>query len=139
MDYGKCTTPTKDLVIVVEENRSKLIVKNSKKRSVKKIRVDGCLISNEHEKCDWLVATTDAPFRALYIELKGCDVKKAVSQLRNTVSLTKAEFKEHKKECYAITTRIPKHGTDIRKLAMDFHKETNATLSVKNVQCSVDI
>lgn len=139
MDYSKCTTSTMATVIVVEENRSKLIVNNSGKRPLNKIKVDGCLISQEHEKCDWLVATTDVPLRALYIELKGCDVKKAVSQLKNTVKLTEATFKDHGKECYAITTRVPKHGTDIRKLAMDFYKETKATLSVKNVQCSVEI
>ena len=139
MDYEKCTIPTKESMVVVEENRSKLIVKNSERRSLNKIKVDGCLISQDHEKCDWLVATTDQPFRALYIELKGCDVKKAVSQLKNTVKLTEAAFKYHGKECYAVTTRVPKHGTDIRKLAIDFYKETKATLSVKNVQCSVDI
>lgn len=139
MDYKKCTTPTEAPVIVVEENHSKLTVRNSGKRSLNKIKVDGCLISQEHEKCDWLVATTDQPLRALYIELKGCDVKKAISQLKNTVRLTEASFKQHSKECYAVTTRVPKHGTDIRKLAMDFYRDTKATLSVKNVQCSIDV
>lgn len=139
MDFKKCTTPTVAPVIVVEENHSKLTVRNSGKRPLNKIKVDGCLISQEHEKCDWLVATTDQPLRALYIELKGCDVKKAISQLKSTVRLTEASFQQHRKECYAVTTRVPKHGTDIRKLAMDFYRDTNATLSVKNVQCSIDV
>lgn len=139
MDYKKCTTSTKAAIIVVEENHSKLAIKNPRKRSLNKIKVDGCLISQEHEKCDWLVATTDQPLRALYIELKGCDIKKAISQLKNTVRLTEASFRQHSKECYAVTTRVPKHGTDIRKLAMDFYRDTRATLSVKNVQCCIDV
>lgn len=139
MEYTKCTTPTKDPLVVVEENKSKLIVKNSKGRSLRKIQVDGCLISQDQEKCDWLVATTDIPLRALYIELKGCDVKKAASQLKNTIKLTEPSFKDYERECYAVTTRVPKHGTDIRKLAIDFFRSTKVTLSVKNIQHSIEL
>lgn len=139
MNYEKCTSATEDPLIVVEENRSKLTVTNKGRRSVKKIQVDGCLIAHEQEKCDWLVVTTDEPLRALYIELKGCDLKKATSQLKNTVKLTEAFFGKYNKECYAVTSRVPKHGTDARRIAMDFYRETKATLSIKNIHHNVEI
>lgn len=139
MNYNKCTTATNDQKIVVEENRSKMLIKNPQRRSVHKIQVDGCLILEDQEKCDWLVATTEAPLVAIYIELKGCDINKAVSQLKNTIKITKSSFNNHEKKCYAVTTRIPKHGTDIRKMMIDFFKETKATLSVKNLNNDIEI
>lgn len=139
MDYAKCTINTTDSVIVVKENKSKFEVINLNNSPIQKIQVDGCLIGSEHEKCDWLVSTTKEPLRAIYVELKGCDIKKATSQLKNTLKLTEAKYRAHKRECYAVTSRIPKHGTDVRRMMIDFFKETKATLSVKNISISIEV
>jgi len=139
MEYKKCLTKTNDSVLVLKENKSKFEAKNTNKKTIHKIQVDGCLIDEHQEKCDWLISTTEKPLRAMYIELKGCDIKKAISQLKNTIRLTEATYKDHRRECYAITTRIPKHGTDVRKMQIDFYNETRTTLSVKNLTITVEI
>ena len=132
MNYADCTITTKNSTIPVKENKSKLEVSNPNRLPVQKIKVDGCLISDNQEKCDWIIALEIPSPKAFFVELKGCNLDKAISQLKATLTATKAKFKNHDKSCYAVTTRIPKHGPDMRKRCIDFHKETNSTLSVRN-------
>ena len=140
MNYEKCTTATRDSTIVLRENRSKFEIHNKEKHVINKIQVDGCLISEKHEKCDWIVTFDNKKTkRAIFIELKGCQLEKAVSQLKTTLHLTTDYFIDHEKECYAVTTRVPKHGTSVRKIAIDFYRKTNTPLSVKNEVCVVHL
>lgn len=139
MDFEQCSTPTKDSLIVVQENRSRFEVQNPNRYTFLKTEVDGCLILDNHEKCDWIISTEEPIPKAMFIELKGCDVDKAISQLISTLSDTKDRYKTYKRECYAVTTRIPKHGSSIRKKCIDFHKRTNTTLFVKNLRASVKV
>lgn len=133
MDYSKYTTTVKDPIIVVQENRSKFELKNSNRISVDKVQVDGGLIScSNKEKCDWILSYENKSNVALFIELKGCDIDKAISQLISTIGHTQAKFGAYQKQCFAVTTRIPKHGSSMRRKAIDFHKKTNSVLVVKN-------
>lgn len=139
MDYAKCTTPTKDSIVVVQENKSRFEVLNPKRLEVSKIEVDGCLISDHREKCDWIISIDKPKNRVLFIELKGCDIDKAISQLTATLGHTREKYKGYVKECYAVTTRIPKHGSSVRKKCIDFHKKTKTTLHIKNIKTSVAV
>lgn len=139
MDYKKCSLKSKDPIIVVSENRSRFEVINTARKEVSKIQVDGCLIDSKLEKCDWLIAVEKPEKKAYYIELKGCDLDKAISQLKATIEHTKARFREFKRECYAVTSRVPKHGSTIRKRCLDFHNETGSTLAVKNNIIKINI
>lgn len=139
MNYLLCTTMTTDPIIVFSENKSKISVLNEKRIEVQKIQVDGCLIDARMEKCDWLFCYEDHAKKAVFIELKGCDLDKAISQLRSTINHTKANYLSHRKECYAITTRVPKHGASTRKRSIDFFNQTGATLSIKNSPHSISI
>ncbi|URQ99428.1 hypothetical protein LOC50_03700 [Pseudoalteromonas sp. SCSIO 43095] len=137
MDYDLCSTETTDSKVVVQENRSRFEVNNRRRESLKKVQVDGCLINDHREKCDWIIEVNNLNKRALFIELKGCDVDKAISQLKSTLVHTRNKYKDYSKECFAVTTRIPKHGASTRKKCIDFHKETKATLSIKNLNTSI--
>lgn len=137
MEYDLCSTETTDSRVVVQENRSRFEVKNSRRESLKKVQVDGCLINDHREKCDWIIEVNNQSKRALYIELKGCDVDKAISQLKSTLIHTRERYTNYAKECFAVTTRIPKHGASTRKKCLDFHKQTNVTLSIKNLNTSI--
>lgn len=139
MDYAKCSLKTKDPIIVVSENRSRCEVINPLRHELSKIQVDGCLIGEKQEKCDWLISIDKPLKKAYYIELKGCDLDKAISQLRSTLQHTRTRFKDFKKECYAVTTRIPKHVSSTRKKCLDFYNETGATLAVKNIVIKINI
>ncbi len=138
MDYNKCSTLANDSTIVVQENKSRFELKNPERKYFQKIEVDGCLIGEGFEKCDWIIASENQKKRALYIELKGCDIDKAISQLKSTLLHTKEKYRDYNRECYAVTTRIPKHGPSIRKKCLEFYKSTKATLSVKNIKASVE-
>jgi len=138
MDYDKCTIPSKDSRIVVQENRSKFEVINTNRIKINKVEVDGCLISDHREKCDWIISI-ESLSRALFIELKGCDVDKAISQLKSTLIHTNSEYKDYHRECFAVTTRIPKHGTSVRRKSLDFFKATKTTLSIKNLRSQITV
>lgn len=139
MDYAKCSLSVKDPIIVVAENKSRFELSNPGRLEISKIQVDGCLIPQNLEKCDWLFSIEKPLKKAYYIELKGCDLDKAISQLKATLSHTKAKFLEFDKECFAVTTRIPKHGASVRRKCIDFHKATGARLSVKNLVFSLTV
>lgn len=135
MNYNLCSTETTDYRVVVKENKSKFELQNNKKIKLKKVQVDGCLIKDGRERCDWIIEIDDqSSQRALFIELKGCNIEKAISQLKSTLEHTKTRYANYIKECFAVTTRIPKHGPTTRKKCIDFHKKTNATLSIKNLK-----
>ncbi|WP_036566274.1 hypothetical protein [Oceanospirillum beijerinckii] len=137
--YDRCSIRCNDPKIVVKENKSRFEVSNSKRKYVSKIQVDGCLFDEKNEKCDWIIEYDDPSKKALFVELKGCDLDKAISQLKSTLNLTRKRFNEHQKECYVVTTRIPKHGSTVRRKCIDFQKQTKATLSVKNLKFSLTI
>jgi len=138
MDYDKCTISTTDSRVVVSENKSKFEVINSKKIAIKKVQVDGCLIQENSEKCDWIISI-DTLNRVFFIELKGCNIDKAISQLKTTLVKTKSQYSSCTRECYAVTTRIPKSGTKLRKKQLDFFKETKTTLNIKNIRSSITV
>lgn len=138
MDYARCTVPTKDSKIVVQENKSRFEVINKNKIEVKKVEVDGCLINDHREKCDWIISIASLN-KAFFIELKGCDIDKAISQLKSTLNHTKGEYESFERQCFAVTTRIPKHGASMRKKSIDFFKKTKTTLCVKNLNSKVNI
>lgn len=138
MRYLECSQSTNDPCVVVEENKCKFKILNRSGYSIRKIQVDGCLIVDDREKCDWIVAIDNEKLlKAMYIELKGKKIDKAVSQLKSTLDITKDNFKKYDKECYVVTTRFPKGGVDHRKIQIDFMRATKVALKVKNILCEI--
>ena len=139
MDYDLCSTHSTDSKIVVQENRSRFEVVNNNRYQIKKVVVDGCLISDHREKCDFIIEIKGEgnKKRALFIELKGCNILKAISQLKSTLIHTQEKYINFSKECFAVTTRFPKSDTSSRKMCIDFHKSTNVSLSIRNLNISI--
>lgn len=133
MDYCKCTTKVTDRLIVVKERRSKFQLKNDNKATISKVQVDGCLIPDNTEKCDWILAE-DVIKKVYYIELKGCGLDKAIKQLKSTLVRTEERYKDYKKECFAVTTRVPKMNTSSQKIKLDFKRHTKSNLTIINKQ-----
>jgi hypothetical protein len=139
MNYKKCTTEVNDSKVVVKEHRSSFELRNTARLKIEKIQVDGCLIDDTRERCDWLLVNREEKKRALYIELKGADIGKAIRQLEATLGYTKTDFSQCKSECYVVSTRVPKHGPAVHKRMIDFQKKNKAALLVKNVRAVVEI
>ena len=139
MSYEKCTSVVKDTRVVVQENRSSFELVNEARHAIEKVKVDGCLITGDQERCDWLLVAKCNPDVAYFVELKGCDLKKAVSQLGATLNATKDRYKSTNRKCYAVTTRVPKQGPSVQMLARAFYKEHSVPLEVKNIRASVKV
>lgn len=138
MEYEKCTSINNNKIISLKENKSEFRVSNKNQKPLRAIQVDGCLVGKESEKCDWLVICDEAK-RALFIELKGCDIEKAISQLATTLRLTRDSVAAHKKECYIVCTRYPKTTTSSQERLIRFFKANKATLSIKSLVAEVEI
>jgi hypothetical protein len=82
-----------DNEIVCSENKSTYRYVNKSRQHVAKIKVDGGLVpSTDTKKCDWLLINWDSA-HSFFVELKGCDVKKAIDQINATLDLLWADVK----------------------------------------------
>ena len=139
MNYHKCTTITNAKKIVVKECRSSFELVNPSLVAVEKIQVDGCLIDDDSERCDWLFVIKSHCETAFFVELKGCDIKKAVSQLGATLTATRGRFKNARITCFAVTSRYPSQGPSVQKLTREFYRRFSVPLLVKNARKIVNI
>ena len=143
MDYEKCTTQSTNKIITANENNRKLTINNPSAKVVKKIKVDGCLIVDSGERCDYMFEIDDLASKVLYwviyLELKGCDIEKAYNQLVATIDRFIVEHRGIKKECHIVASRVPKAGPKVQQLKIRLLKEKNATLIVSTDQAFITI
>ncbi len=134
INYAKCTKYTTDPLIVVKERKSKFTLSNASRFKIAKIKVDGCLsdgTTDQHKQCDWLFVISQTKInrnRALYVELKGCDVEVARSQLIETLEKTKHRYQSTKKECFIVSRRVPKYVAKSQSFDKEFRKKYHAKL-----------
>lgn len=125
LNYSKHTTlHTSDLPL--SENKSSCLFKNPNKVRINKIKVDnGLIASSKEEKCDFIVHWEDK--HVVYIELKGGDLNKAFSQVKNTIKLTQSMFSNFQIiQCVIVCSRmrIPKNDTTMMRLKREMKKLT---------------
>ena len=139
MDYGNCATQTTHKRITAEENRRKLTINNPSAKVIRKIKVDGCLIINSGKRCDYMFEIDDLASQVIYLELKGCDIEKAYTQLVATIDRFIVEHRGIKKECHIVASRVPKAGPKVQQLKIRLLKEKKATLIVNTDQAFITI
>jgi len=133
----RCKTPTSDALIVLSERRSAITFKNTSRRSVVKIVVDGCAIT-DGPRCDYLVV--DADGAEYYIELKGCDVRHAIEQLKATIEQLSTDVQRGAKHCFVVCTRVaPYLSTEIQQAKLRFLRDYSSSLLVKSTSHQVSI
>lgn len=81
---------------VSSENHCKHIGDNSKEKYIRQIKVDGDVFppGKQPKRCDYLLLN-DTDKVAYYIELKGSDIRTAIEQIDNTVSLIAPIIKDY--------------------------------------------
>ncbi len=123
-DYDKNTSIHTGNVSL-KENKMECLFENKIKIELNKVTIDGGLFDSAHKKCDYLVHWHNKNKQSVfYIELKGCDVKKAIQQLINTIELTKMKFASYdEKNCVMVCSRYPKEDSTIRRLKIDLRKK----------------
>lgn len=148
MDYGKCVTQSTHKIITAEENRRKLTINNPSEKTIRKIRVDGCLPIGSGKRCDYMFEIDSLPcienplprmYRVIYLELKGCDVEKAYEQLLATIHIFHSKHKETKRECHIVASRVPKAGTKVQQLKIQMKKNTQVELIVSTDKAFVTV
>ena len=137
LDWDHCTTMTKNRVIVRQERRSSIRLRNPDQYQVSCIQVDGCLLAKDRDRrrCDWLFEVDQEDCkRAWYVELKGKNVLHALEQLLDTLTHP-ALLKRHRgfvRHCVVVATRVPRMDSSrqvlqerIRKKGAKLHKIRN--------------
>ena len=135
-DFGKCEIIIKNQRIPLRENRSAITFINEKRLAIRKVEVDGCVITNGL-RCDYLLIGNDD--HEHYVELKGSKIKHALKQITATIDQISREKNKHPKSCYISSTRCPLTGTDIQKERLNFKKKFNARLLIKNGSYEIPI
>lgn len=141
MDFDSCSEVINNKIITVKENNMQFILLNKKQLTINKVIVDGCLIGDSNEKCDYLfeVPNNKKIESVLYVELKGKDIKKAFSQLSSTIIQCATEHANTKKTCYIIASRVPKAGPQIQVLKKKMMLTLTAQLFVSTNRAEVKI
>lgn len=136
MEYGTCETEITHKRIVLKENKSQIIFKNETQSTIRKIRIDGCVI-NDGLRCDYLIIDNFGTQH--FIELKGCDIKHAIDQIESTICKIVANPKLDRKEAFIISSRCPLIDTEIQSYKVRFKKYYNTKLEIKNIYCEHEI
>jgi len=130
MDFDLCGEVTKKKIISVSENKMNFRIINKHLVSIRTVTVDGCLINDKRQRCDYMFEI-DAPCNyVIYLEFKGCDVKKALNQLESTIKACAKRHASIQKNCYVVASRVPKIGTKIQTLKKKFVSKNLASLSI---------
>lgn len=127
MDYGKCGRIECKKIFVVSENKSKFVLENKDRVDVRQSKVDGCLVDDHRERCDYmfesLCSDSGAIKKAIYVELKGKNIEKAVSQLKSTVSIFHKEHSNSERFAFAVLSRHPKMSTKQQRYIVEMKKQ----------------
>jgi hypothetical protein len=110
--------------IVCEENQTKITFHNTARETVKKIRIDGCVIEdNTVKKCDYLLLCAGIK-KAIFVELKGNKVMTAIEQLAATLDneAIKEPLVKYEKRLYAVVTGNPIPLSKIQNIQAGFNK-----------------
>ena len=130
-DFGKCEEITTSPQIVLEEERSKIIFLNKSRQNVRRIRVDGCVLT-EGVRCDYLIIPENG--KEHFIELKGNNVAYAAKQIEESIRQISESPQLSEKYGFIISTRCPLLSSEIQALKLKFKKRYNSLLIIKNIQ-----
>lgn len=92
--------------------------------------VDGCVITSG-ERCDYLVLPNKTA--AVFVELKGGDVEKGLSQLRSSLNKLATSIKSRSRYAVLVPTRWPLPHYQLQRAQDEFRKKLGCKLKVKNL------
>lgn len=139
MDFKRCSEDSQHPLIVVEENGRKFTIRNQEKKSVKQVKVDGCLIDDKRRRCDYLFEIGRFCHCVIYLELKGSDIDHAFKQLVLTMKYLSNRHRNLTKICHIVASRVPRAGPKIQNLKLQMVKKHKALLFVDTQEASVNI
>jgi len=140
MDFEKCSEVSTHSLIVVAENKRKFTLRNSAKLPVRKVLVDGCLITdNTRLRCDYLFEIGKKCHCAVYLELKGSDIGQAFDQLVATIGQIVERHKTANLVCHIVASRVPRAGPSVQNLKLRMARKYKALLLVGTNEVTIDL
>jgi hypothetical protein len=139
MNFKRCSEDSQHPLIVVEENRRKFTIRNPQRERIKKVRVDGCLIDDERQRCDYLFEVGQICNCVIYLELKGSDIDHAFNQLVATIGYLVNRHQQLKKICHIVASRVPRAGPKVQNLKVQMVQKYGARLFVDTQASNVNI
>lgn len=130
-DLAKCSSTSKGSRIVVEDSGRSATFVNPGKKKFTSVRVDGCVIKNATAS-DFLVLCDK---KELFVELKGCNLKRALEQLIATMTHWDTQgFSPAgvKRAALAVCSRVPQTDGSILRLKNQIAKRYGIPLKIKS-------
>ena len=130
---SECTDITTDKRRSLKENKRKFTFNNPAQIEMAITKVDGCKYTDSlMERCDYEARIAGTEY---YIELKGKNVPKGISQLESTIKLMSADVKSAPKKAYVVCTRsAPAAQPSILTARARFKRAYNSSLSITTIQ-----
>lgn len=129
-----CKTQIKNSKITFEDGKgkTKMCFDNPNKRSVTKVKVDGCAITSG-KRCDFMLLDHNTVEH--YIELKGKQIEYACDQIEETIKKLSTGIYSDQKYAFIVSTACPLTTTEIQIKKALFKRKYKSTLIIKNSIC----
>ena len=137
----ECLSRLNDSYIKCEEKGKKLVFCNSNRLQFIRIKVDGCVITDNGSRCDFLILIYTESHQLTdqhFIELKGNKIEKAIEQLKNCFERFK-KITFYRRYAYIVSSHVPRSSTKIQQYKYDFKKKFRSNLFIKNREIQVDV
>jgi hypothetical protein len=134
---NNCVSISQAPLIVKQECGRKVILSNPSRKKVEIGVVDGCLISNAPiERCDYYFQLSNEYI--YYVELKGSDIKKAISQIISTIVTIVEKKSINNKIGMVVCSKVPRASTAYQKAILSKKKEMSKLgLKIIKLSCIV--
>jgi hypothetical protein len=134
---SKCEEINSNSKIVINDSsggKSKLRLKNSKRRKVRIIKVDNCVIEDT-ARCDYVIEIPMDNIKVvLFIELKGKNIEHGIEQLEKTLNhicFKNRHGSDLKKRAYVVGTKVKITNNERENLKNKFRDKYNCILITK--------
>lgn len=133
IDFRGCSSKKESAIIVLSDKKqssAKLTIKNPEKRAIYEIKVDGCLISEDKIRCDYLIVLGDCS--QYYVELKSkSHIEHALKQISATIEFIQKNYPElHNGRIKAVicSKKVPRVTSSFQNQKARFSKKYKAKI-----------
>lgn len=154
MLFPECTEENNNPKITIidkssKNNKSKVILENRNRKKVKIIEIEDCVIpkGTKGGRCDYLIKLDDkldkqSDLILVFIELKGNDVAKAITQLIDSINYIKQQcssITSYQINCIICCTRCPLNSTQVQNEQKKFKTKYKANLKIRSGEMEYSI
>ncbi len=131
----ECVTESSGQRVTAKENKKTFAVLNPSGKVIRKVKVDGCVVTDASTiRCDYLFEIGTPLDAVLYVELKGKNIEHACEQLSSTLKLFSRRHGRVRRQCYVVASRVPAVSPSTQVLQKKFFKNNKVNVLFKSRQ-----